>query len=113
LYEKYFGEECEDKECKFYTQKYLNTDGVYDYYGYCTKHRSLITDVELCADYIKAEKCFNCKHSKTIVYETGTIDCIDYHCKLQNDKMLYSDSEWETDHYADFPDCNIDKWESR
>ena len=105
-------EECYEKECKFYTQIYEKQNDIWEHYAFCINHKKFILEEELCENYIKAEKCFNCKHRIEKVYETGTIDCVDYHCKLQNDKMIYSDIDWAISHYADFPDCNICKWES-
>ena len=58
------------------------------------------------------KSCPNCRHSRSIVYETGIIDCIDYHCLLQNGDLIYSDSNPYLVHYADFPQCNIGKFKS-
>ena len=106
-------EECSEKECKYFTQIFDKQNNIWDHYSFCDKYKKFIPDEELCQEYIKAEKCYNCKHSKEIVYETGSIDCIDYHCRLQKGKMIYSDIDWAISHYAGFPDCNINKWESK
>lgn len=104
---------CNEEQCKFYTECHDVHNGVWDDYSFCTKHKKIIDcENEICSEYIKAKKCFNCKHSRKIIYETGTIDCIDYHCKLQDKKLMYSDCNWLDDHYADYPECNINKWES-
>lgn len=102
-----------DDECKYYTERFEKQNGIWDDVSFCTKNKEYIPDEnEICENYLKSEKCFNCKHSREIIYETGTIYCIDYHCRLQNDKMIFSDSSWAASNYADFPDCNINKWES-
>ncbi len=105
--------ECSEYECKFYTELYGCIDKEWDHDAYCVKHKKYIPEEKLCGEYIKAEKCFNCRFSRSIVYETGSIDCIDYHCKLQNDRMIFSDLSWSIGHYADFPDCNIDEWKMK
>ena len=105
---------CVDEECKYYTELFEKIDGVWDYYSFCIKRKAFIPyENKVCKTYIKARKCYNCKYSCNIVYETGSIDCIDYHCKLQDKKMIYSDLNFSNSNYADFPDCNINKWESR
>jgi len=45
------------------------------------------------------------------VYETGSIDDIEYRCKLQNNKLIYDDSNPYVTHPLDFPDCHINKYE--
>lgn len=85
----------------------------------CTKQHRELTDDELdnceykkCPLFEEMKSCPNCVHSKSIVYETGTIDCIDYYCLLQNNKLIYSDVSPMIIHYADFPQCNINQFES-
>lgn len=105
---------CVDEECKYYTELFEKIDEEWDYYSFCTKGKTFIPyKNRICGIYTKARKCYNCNHSKSIVYETGTIDCIDYHCELQDDKMIYSDLNFSNSNYAEFPDCNIDRWKSR
>lgn len=102
---------CVDQQCKYYTEKFVAKDGIWDYESFCTKQDKFIDyENEVCSDYQQSQKCFNCKHRRTIVYETGTIDSIDYHCTLQEDKFIHSDLSWCQDNYADFPDCNIKQW---
>lgn len=64
-----------------------------------------------CKDFEIFQSCSNCKHGRQIIYETGTIDDIEYRCKLQNNKLMYDDCSPFTLHNADFPICNIKKYE--
>lgn len=54
-----------------------------------------------CDNFVQAHTCLNCKHSKTTVYETGTIDDIEYRCPFQENKLIYDDSTapWKTNIY--------------
>lgn len=36
-----------------------------------------------CDNFVQAHTCLNCKHAKTAVYETGTIDDIEYRCPFK------------------------------
>lgn len=65
-----------------------------------------------CEKFEQYKTCGNCEHSGGTIYETGTIDYIDYNCKLQNGKVIYSDFNWENVHHYDFPVCPIGRWES-
>jgi hypothetical protein len=103
--------ECSEKECRYFKEVFEKQNGVMDYYSFCTKKNSLIPEEVICNEYLPSHFCFNCKHQKVIVYESGEIDSIDYHCKLQNDKFIFSDLNWAISHYADFLDCPITKWE--
>lgn len=95
---------CYDKECR-----YLSEDD-YDR-TYCNKHNKLIKDdEEICINYERSKSCYNCKHSRIEVYETGTIDSIDYYCNLQDSTLIYSDISFMKSDYSRFPSCKIGKW---
>lgn len=64
-----------------------------------------------CPNCITAQNCLTCKHSLTRVYETGTIDDIEYRCPFQNNKVIYDDSNPMNCHHPDIPECPINKWE--
>jgi len=106
---------CSEIECKYYTELFEedNLTHTFDDNSFCTKHNKYIPEAEPCEDYEKARKCFNCEHAKEVVYETGTIDSVDYHCKLQEGKSIYSDLAWNRNHYIDFPECPINKWKEK
>lgn len=98
--------------------RYLKED-LFSYEFICTKQQKELTDEELdsceygkCVLFEELKACCNCKHSNVQIYETGTIDDIEYRCSLQNNKLIYDDSSFGLVHYADFPLCNIDKFES-
>ena len=99
---------CIDNECKH----------SYAYMGelYCSLTKEDIPegiDITQCKNFIQARTCINCKHSKITVYETGTIDDIEYRCPFQNNKLMYDDLDWNVSHYADVSECNINKFEQR
>lgn len=102
---------CSDMECRYFIEKYESKDNEYDFYEFCTKHNKFIPEEIPCENYLKAKICFNCKHKKIIVYESGCIDCIDYHCKLQENKFIFSDINFSINDFISFPDCPINKWE--
>lgn len=64
-----------------------------------------------CKDFELARTCIDCKHRKTTIYETGTIDDIEYRCPFQDGKLIYDDINPGVSHYADVPTCNINKFE--
>lgn len=73
-------------------------------------------DTFSCPDYIEAKNCLTCKHSFSTVYETGTIDCIEYRCNFSGnatwlDKVIYDDSKPMLSHHYDIPDCPNNHWE--
>lgn len=68
-------------------------------------------DVTQCKNYLQAHTCLDCAHARITVYETGTIDDIEYRCPFQNNKMIYDDSNPGCRHYADVPECNINKFQ--
>ena len=70
-------------------------------------------DIVQCNNFVQARTCINCKHSQLEVYETGTIDDIEYRCPFQNNKLIYDDMDVCNSHYADVPECNIDKFEQK
>lgn len=97
---------CIDNECKH----------LYAYMGetYCSitnEEPPDDIDITQCEFYIQAKTCINCKHSIPTVYETGTIDDIEYRCSFQGNKLIYDDLDVYVSHYADVPECNIDKFE--
>lgn len=72
----------------------------------------IIDDDFDCPNFIQAKNCLSCKHSSQTVYETGTIDDIEYRCILQDKKMIYDDNDPYNQHHSDIPECNCGKWES-
>jgi hypothetical protein len=105
-------ETCFDKECKYLIDTYCEQNKIWDNYSFCNKHKKFIPDEIPCSDYVKAQICSNCQFANTKVYETGTIDCIDYHCNLQNNKLIFSDTNWAINNNGNFPECPIDCWKS-
>jgi hypothetical protein len=103
---------CSDKECRYLIDTYCEQNEVWDIRSHCKKHNKLIPDETPCEDYTKSYSCYNCQFANAKVYETGTIDCIDYHCNLQNDKLIFSDLNWAINNFGNFPECPIDKWKS-
>lgn len=96
---------CIDNECK----------NLYSYYGewYCSLTKQEVPDgidITECENFIQACTCINCKHSISTVYETGTIDDIEYRCPFQDKKLIYDDSNPYCQHFADVPECNIGKF---
>ena len=67
-------------------------------------------DITQCENFVQAKTCLDCKYSKLTVYETGTIDDIEYRCSLQDNKLIYDDSNACCKHYPDIPECNIGKF---
>ena len=67
-------------------------------------------DITQCKHYEQARTCINCVYGIPTVYETGTIDDIEYRCSLQNKKLMYDDSNPYYRHYVDVPECNINKF---
>ncbi len=101
---------CEEEFCAFYK------DDIFREHEYCSKRDCYIdelTDTNGC-DYFEMPKtCDFCKHSFLEIYETGTIDDVEYYCKLQNNKLIYDDLSPYVVNYVDFPKCNIDKFERK
>lgn len=103
---------CYDDNCKYYFNTCYLTDG-------CKlKPDFKIPDDDTipCSDYIEAKNCLTCKYSIPTVYETGTIDCIEYRCNFSGnvtwtDKVVYNDSEPMLRHHYDIPDCPNGYWE--
>ena len=98
---------CIDNECKH----------LYSYIGeyYCELTKKEIPDdidITQCDDFMQAHTCINCIHSIQTVYETGTIDDIEYRCPFQNRKLIYDDINTYYQHFSDVPECKIDKFES-
>lgn len=104
---------CIQNECK-----YLDEDYKENYI--CIKNNITLSDEQIelfdndkkenCKDFEQLKSCKDCKFSSIIVYESGVIDSEDYHCKLQDGKMIYSDISPYRRQNVDFPECNINKW---
>ena len=97
---------CIDNECKHTYTEMGET--------YCSlTHEEIQDDIDQiqCENFVQARTCLNCKHSIQEIYETGTIDSIEYRCPFQGRKIIYDDLEPMNNHYNDIPECNIDKWE--
>ena len=97
---------CIDDECY-----YLNNQcGIW----HCELYKKEVPDdidQTQCENFVAAKTCINCKHSLMTVYETGTIDDIEYRCPFQNKKMIYDDSNPYNYHFFDVPECNINRFE--
>ena len=100
---------CEDENCAFY-KEYFGKNYREELY-YCGKKKCHINEIIECNELESPETCEYCKHSSITVYETGTIDDIEYRCKLQNNKLIYDDLNPYMTNYLDFPKCNIGKFE--
>lgn len=99
---------CFDKPCVYHGHDLNKFD------SYCFKLKCTIEDYpdgENCEAFELAETCLDCKHSRETVYETGTIDDIEYRCPFQNNKLIYDDSSPYHEHYNDIPKCNVGKFE--
>ena len=95
---------CVDNECKYILSTYEG--------DYCTFTGTEVPDeIAECDHFVQAHTCLNCKHSKLTIYETGTIDDIEYRCPFQNNKLIYDDLNAYNTHFADVPECNINRWE--
>jgi hypothetical protein len=105
---------CEDENCAYETTIIGSGRGIFRIKEYCTKNKCCISDIDNCTYFEIPKTCDNCKHSFCQIYETGTIDDIEYYCKLQNNKIIYDDSNVYNVHYGDtdIPKCPIDKFES-
>lgn len=97
---------CIDNCCKY---SYVDCRGEYC----CAVIDDNIPDEqpEDCKYFLQAHTCINCKYSKETVYETGTIDDIEYRCPFQDNKLIYDDLSPYSYHFYDVPECNIDKFE--
>lgn len=106
---------CIQNECRFLNEDYKDN-------CICTKNNIIISEEQMdlfdpinssvaldCDDFEQQKSCNTCKYSSIIYYDD---DCEDYHCTLQNRKMIYSDIAIYMNNNSDFPFCNIDKWES-
>ena len=67
-------------------------------------------DIIQCENYLQAHTCIDCIHAKVTIYEMGTIDDIQYRCPFQNNELIYDDLNPCYFHYADVPECNINKF---
>lgn len=78
--------------------------------SYCKlTHEEIPDDIDItqCENFIQAHTCLNCSCAKIRMYETGTIDDIEYRCPFQNNKLIYDDLNPYCTHYADVPECNV------
>ena len=98
---------CIDNDCKYI----LHTFKHESYCSLLAKEIPEDIDMTQCDHFVQAHTCLNCKHSKLTIYETGTIDDIEYRCPFQNNKLIYDDLDAYNTHFADVPECNINKWE--
>ena len=101
---------CIDSPCKFCSYGFDKSYGD----PYCLLNKELVPDnidETDCRDFKLAQTCIDCKHSIPQVYETGTIDDIEYRCPFQNNKLIYDDLNVGVTHYDDIPECNIGKFE--
>jgi hypothetical protein len=98
---------CEDNDCAYYKMDYQDRT-------YCSKkNRFIDNETGECEYFTPSQTCDLCKHSYMKVYETGSIDDIEYYCKLQNGKLIYDDLSPYMINFADFPKCNINKFEKK
>ena len=65
-----------------------------------------------CPGFAPPHRCYDCIYAKEKVYETGTIDEIDYYCTLQDKKLIYRDTLLSI-FDPDWPECNINKFVSK
>ena len=93
------------KDCKYLYEPH---DGKY----VCTKHNTN-NPKATCDDFDKLKFCDTCTYSKSLVYETETIDCIDYRCMLQGYKCVYSDMSPMRLTNALYPECILDMYEEK
>lgn len=96
---KFYDEEIDDQFCR---KKCVQlSDNIYD------------DDDWDCEDFEEARVCANCQHSRTTVYETGTIDDIEYRCPFLDNKLVYDDLSPCSRHFSDMPQCSTGKFEHR
>ena len=88
--------------------KYIN-ENINDMW-ICTKSNKEAPD-NGCNEFDMLRFCDTCKYAKILVYETGTIDCIDYRCMLQNNRLVYSDINPMRTKNAEYPSCILDMYE--
>lgn len=93
------------EECKYLIENY-------DDICVCTKHNKAAPE-NGCKDFDRLQFCDTCEYAKTIVYESGTIDCVDYRCVLQNNKLIYSDNNPMRLQNAAYPECILGMYEER
>jgi hypothetical protein len=94
-------------ECRFF--KCADAGDTY----ICMKRNIDVSDYDEieCNDFEKHESCDECRYAKIIIYETGTIDDIAYHCRLQGNKLMYDDlNPYRCSNY-DFPRCPVGMYE--
>lgn len=99
---------CIDNACR-----YLNS---YPAEWFCElNHEEVPDDIDVtqCKYFAQARTCVDCMHSRICVYETGTIDDIEYRCPFQNNRLIYDDSNPNCIHYFDVPECNIGRFEEK
>ena len=104
---------CNKEKCRYWRLEFLyDNNGVYDC-NYCTKENKIINDdlydddSWICKNFELFKFCNTCKHGYDIFYDW---DCVDYFCKIQNDKFIYQQCSSILQN-AECPKCNINKYE--
>ena len=92
-------------ECRYLKE---NIDDVF----VCKKHNKK-TNGNGCNDFDKLKFCDTCTYAKVLVYESGTVDSIDYRCMLQNNKLVYSDNNPMRANNYKYPECILDMYEEK
>lgn len=98
---------CIDNNCKHFYYRCGQDD------LYCDLTNNTVPDdIEetQCDKYSEAKTCIDCVHAKITVYETGTVDSVEYRCSLQDDLLIYENLNPYYPHYSDVPECNIGKF---
>ena len=94
-------------DCKYLLENYNNTFT-------CKKTGKTFEDWDsACAQFKKLCACDTCMFSNTRVYELGEIDEIDYVCTLQNNKVMFEDTDPIRIKNSEFPECNIRLYEEK
>lgn len=101
---------CWENDCKYFLENPIR--GWSSEYTCTLNPDFVITGDDFnCPNCITAQNCLTCKHSLIQIYETGTIDDIEYRCPFQNNKVIYDDSDPMNRHHPNIPECPIEKWE--
>ena len=101
-------------DCKYFFENSDHSCWQKEKYRCLANSELIITDDDFdCVDYTIAKNCVTCKHSQERVYETGTVDGIQYRCPFQNNAVIYKDTNFMNLHHYSIPECQINKWETR
>lgn len=77
----------------------------------CKLNKSLVNPDEdfECVSFKQLLSCDTCKYSRVLVYETGTIDSIEYRCYADGryGMFVFEDTEPYCSHPCDFPKCDL------